>query len=597
MNDNVYEGANPTADRIPPSAAKGNNIASRLVIEGMKLQPTSPTFVQQRDAILRADTLLYSGKFSCMIWKAFAKRGLGFSAVSGTNALGDEIEAFDVPYACDPTQRRVRIEKSGPIKAANGSQVDYTIKVKNILPTAVTGLIVTDTLPAGLNLVSASNAAVHTGNLVKWTLDINGGDSVLLNLKVVLNSATASIQTFGDDHESAAANWVTANMGGIGTWSRQSNAAQAFSGTNYWFAPDTDLGGSNTALTTTNPINVPANAELVFIHKFATESGYDGGVVEISTDNTNFTYLPASKFVKGGYTGVIPTADNPNIGLTDLSAFTGASGGYRVSIAKLDDYANKNIYIRFRSVSDAAGGSVQGGGWWLDDVYVLLNRTEITNKATAITTPGVAALQREGTNAEFSTTSFILGGGALPNNMGVLSAMVSRQSTVNLSWNTYNETNTEAFEVERKRTGEGSFTKIGTVLPATTNAQSKSYGFTDPNITNGSQYQYRIRQVNKSGEGYYTNIAVVNLSGKSFMADIYPNPAKNIANLSIVNPAGGKVTINLFDVAGKKLATFIGAEASSQVIPLPVTGLKAGAYWIEVNTIENHTTLKLVIEK
>ncbi len=102
MNNNVYEGADPTADHNPPAAAKGNNIAMRLIIEGMKLQPTSPTFVEERDAILKADTLLYNGQHSCLIWKAFAKRGLGYSAISGTNGKGDEVEAFDLPFACDP---------------------------------------------------------------------------------------------------------------------------------------------------------------------------------------------------------------------------------------------------------------------------------------------------------------------------------------------------------------------------------------------------------------------------------------------------------------------------------------------------------------
>ena len=62
INDNVYEGANPTADHNPPPSAKGNNIAIRLVIEAMKLQPINPTFIEERDAILKADTLLYNAQ-------------------------------------------------------------------------------------------------------------------------------------------------------------------------------------------------------------------------------------------------------------------------------------------------------------------------------------------------------------------------------------------------------------------------------------------------------------------------------------------------------------------------------------------------------
>ncbi|HXL57381.1 MAG TPA: M36 family metallopeptidase, partial [Chitinophagaceae bacterium] len=68
INDNVYEGANSTTSHNPPATAKGNNIATRLVIEAMKLQPVNPTFVEERDAILKADTLLYNGQHSCAIW-------------------------------------------------------------------------------------------------------------------------------------------------------------------------------------------------------------------------------------------------------------------------------------------------------------------------------------------------------------------------------------------------------------------------------------------------------------------------------------------------------------------------------------------------
>jgi extracellular elastinolytic metalloproteinase len=46
----------------------------------MKLQTCSPGFVDGRDGILKADTLLYDGKYSCIIWDAFRKRGLGYYA-------------------------------------------------------------------------------------------------------------------------------------------------------------------------------------------------------------------------------------------------------------------------------------------------------------------------------------------------------------------------------------------------------------------------------------------------------------------------------------------------------------------------------------
>ncbi len=76
----------------------GNNIALALVTEGLKLQASQPGFVDGRDAILAADMAIYGGANQCAIWDAFARRGLGFSAIQGSSASKtDGTEAFDLP--------------------------------------------------------------------------------------------------------------------------------------------------------------------------------------------------------------------------------------------------------------------------------------------------------------------------------------------------------------------------------------------------------------------------------------------------------------------------------------------------------------------
>jgi hypothetical protein len=80
------------------TGTSGNNIAMQLVLDGMKLQPCNPGFVDGRDAILLADRLSNGGANQCLIWEAFARRGLGVSAVQGSsNNVNDGTEAFDVP--------------------------------------------------------------------------------------------------------------------------------------------------------------------------------------------------------------------------------------------------------------------------------------------------------------------------------------------------------------------------------------------------------------------------------------------------------------------------------------------------------------------
>ena len=76
----------------------GNNMALQLVMTGLKLQTCSPGFIDGRDAILKADEQLNHGTNKCDIWKAFADRGLGYSADQGSVfSRTDGTEAFDMP--------------------------------------------------------------------------------------------------------------------------------------------------------------------------------------------------------------------------------------------------------------------------------------------------------------------------------------------------------------------------------------------------------------------------------------------------------------------------------------------------------------------
>jgi len=79
----------------------GNNTALHLVIQGMKLQPCGPGYLDARDAILAADEMLYGNAHRCLIWEAFAGRGMGFNADQGSpNQTGDETQDFTLPTFC-----------------------------------------------------------------------------------------------------------------------------------------------------------------------------------------------------------------------------------------------------------------------------------------------------------------------------------------------------------------------------------------------------------------------------------------------------------------------------------------------------------------
>ena len=83
----------------------GNQIAMNLVTTGLKLTPCSPGFVDGRDAILAADTQLYGGVHHQLIWRAFARRGLGQGASQGSpGSVNDGLASFVEPTVATETR-------------------------------------------------------------------------------------------------------------------------------------------------------------------------------------------------------------------------------------------------------------------------------------------------------------------------------------------------------------------------------------------------------------------------------------------------------------------------------------------------------------
>lgn len=111
----------------------GNNIAMKLVIEALKLQPCNPGMIDGRDAILLADQLLYGGIHKCLIWNVFANRGFGFSASQGSSASRtDQTEAFDLPPFCQnvtapPVAAFVASSLSGCVASVSFTDSSYSV--------------------------------------------------------------------------------------------------------------------------------------------------------------------------------------------------------------------------------------------------------------------------------------------------------------------------------------------------------------------------------------------------------------------------------------------------------------------------------------
>jgi hypothetical protein len=88
-------------DGNPVGGTGGNNVALQIVVDGLKLQDCSPSYIDAREAVLDAEQLLTGGAHRCRLWTGFAKRGLGASASLPSGSASITVtESFDVPPGC-----------------------------------------------------------------------------------------------------------------------------------------------------------------------------------------------------------------------------------------------------------------------------------------------------------------------------------------------------------------------------------------------------------------------------------------------------------------------------------------------------------------
>ena len=123
---NLIEAHGYSADLTNADGTAGNQIALNLYATGLKLTACNPGFVSGRDGILAADRLLYpdpnsttQGRHYSEIWRAFARRGVGFGASQGSTASAtDGTASFVLPagVAAEATTEGgiARLDLAGP---------------------------------------------------------------------------------------------------------------------------------------------------------------------------------------------------------------------------------------------------------------------------------------------------------------------------------------------------------------------------------------------------------------------------------------------------------------------------------------------------
>jgi Fungalysin metallopeptidase (M36)/Fungalysin/Thermolysin Propeptide Motif len=501
----------------------GNNIAMRLVIEGMKLTPCNPGFVDARNAILAADAALYGGANNTAIWNAFARRGLGVSASQGSTASRtDQVEAYDTPAPNNVGVSAVLVPAGAATIDCTGGNMIVSATVRNFGSAAQSNFPIryrldagawvaesyTATLAAGASATYSFTTPLVIGTTGAHTVTVStllAGDSFVGNdqatSNVIVNNTTPVIAPFTEgltvNTVPAPAGWRLENPDGLTTWTAPVIANGINCGNSRVWSIDhynyNGVGQEDRLVTPRINLTGFTASQLRFDRAFAPYGPgyYDAFRVDISNNcGASWTQL----YYAAGTT-LATTAANTN-------AWTPTNcSQWQTNTISIAAYNGQTVQIRFVAIN------AYGNFFYLDNVQVF-------------------------------------GSSTLPVELMDLGATAVSDG-INVQWTTGSEINSERFEVERSADAMN-WTRIGTVAALGQSFTATAYSFLDRSPMKGTNY-YRLFMVDNDGAAEHSR--TVSAIWEHARVRCYPNPSDG--SLWIDAPLNARVDV--LDALGRAL--------------------------------------------
>jgi uncharacterized protein (TIGR03382 family) len=405
------------------------------LVNGYKMTPVAPTFLEARDAVLAA-AFAHDPEDGERLWAAFARRGAGVGAVaadrySTTNAgvvenfdVGVNVELVSAVFADDVATGSC--DKDGVLDDGETGRIIITVRnvgSKVADGTSVTVLSTSSGVTVGnggsvrlppIPIAEEAQVSVPVSyrgtakeRIVRFDIafrdegQASPGDKLhSLGIKTHYDEAPATTAT--ETVEGRTLPWrqdydPTRYEGSFQVVEFTADLNRAFLGPDLYFTGDIRL--------VTPPLQVSETEPLVLsfrhAYQFETDSSgnYDGAIIELSSDG-GATWVDIGDSLYSGTLLVYSGNRNP---LQGRRAFVGTSAGFPTfSAATLNlgtAYAGQTVHIRFRVGTDEAVGAT---GWLLDDLAftgitntpfttlvaedgVCMNRPPVANAGTDLT--------------------------------------------------------------------------------------------------------------------------------------------------------------------------------------------------------------------
>jgi hypothetical protein len=181
----------------------------------------------------------------------------------------------------------------------------------------------------------------------------------------------------------------------------------------------------------------------------------------------------------------------------------------------------------------------------------------------------------------------------LPVQLLKFAASLNSNQTVDLSWATAQEVNSDFFSIQRSPDGVN-FMEIGKVKARGFSSITTNYDFTDPSILHGSA-NYRLQIVDLDGKFNYSKVLKVSTETTGNSVLVFSNPFIDQVRLQINISTADQIDFSLTDMLGRSvLKQQYKAQAGSNFVNLQPESAQPGVYLLNIRSNTINETIKLV---
>jgi photosystem II stability/assembly factor-like uncharacterized protein len=180
---------------------------------------------------------------------------------------------------------------------------------------------------------------------------------------------------------------------------------------------------------------------------------------------------------------------------------------------------------------------------------------------------------------------------------------------VSLQWETATEVNNYGFEIERQNSNKinklselnaDDWKSIGFIEGHGNSNSTKLYSFIDESVSGGSNFVYRLKQIDIDGKYEYSDLVEIKVVPVNFeLTQNYPNPFNPTTIIKYSVPMKSQISLTIFDLLGREISKLVNGVQETGVYEasFDASKLSSGIYYYTLSAGDFTQTKKMMLVK